>query len=105
MRLPKIRTVTRPNDHDMPPRRTKAAPHYTSYSRHPFVWPRKPGIPIAKPDISLVTSYHLRSVGIRMSLTKNKNVVLQNGGEQCECTTVDGNTTWFVLKHNFATGF
>lgn len=105
MRLPKIRTITRPNDHDMPPRRTKAAPHYTIYSRHPFLWPQKPGIPIAKPDISLVTSYHLRSVGIRMSLRKNKNVVLQNGGEQCECTTVDGNTTWFVLKHNFATGF
>lgn len=65
--------ITRPNEHDMPPRRAKAAPHYTSYSRHPFLWLPKPGTPIAKPDISLVTSYHLRSVGIRMSLRKNKN--------------------------------
>lgn len=74
-----------------------AAPHYTSYSRHPFLWPRKPGIPIAKPDISLVTSYHLRSVGIRMPLKKEQKRCITNGGEEeCECTTVDSNTTWFV---------
>ena len=52
------------------------------YSRHPFLWPRKPGTPIAKPDIFLVTSYHLRSVRIRMSLRKKQNCCVTKGGEE-----------------------